>query len=217
MSRIVAVANQKGGVGKTTTTINLAASLALAGRRVLLVDVDPQGNLTSGVGKKGDSAEAGTIYDALTAAEPIDRCRPYRDPDEHRSAVAHPGRPQPHRRRNRNGRAARAAKNGFALLLASLASKLRLHLHRLSAIARPPDAERARRRRRRADSAALRVLRARRPRRSRRHDSPHSRRAQSRPRYRRRAVDDVRRAHEPRAARWRPTCASSSKRRFTAR
>jgi chromosome partitioning protein len=77
MSRIVAVANQKGGVGKTTTTINLAASLALAGRRVLLVDVDPQGNLTSGVGKKGASAELGTVYDALTQAEPVTDAGPY--------------------------------------------------------------------------------------------------------------------------------------------
>jgi len=70
MSQVVAVTNQKGGVGKTTTAINLAASLALADQRVLLIDLDPQGNLTSGVGLRGQRTAAGTIYDALTSDPP---------------------------------------------------------------------------------------------------------------------------------------------------
>src|SRR5215831_17977513 len=71
MPRVFSIANQKGGVGKTTTAINLATALALAEQRILAVDMDPQGNLTSGVGLKGQTAPGGTIYQALTSSDPV--------------------------------------------------------------------------------------------------------------------------------------------------
>lgn len=64
MSRVIAIANQKGGVGKTTTAINLGASLAVAEKRTLVVDIDPQGNASSGLGIT-DRASRPTVYDIL--------------------------------------------------------------------------------------------------------------------------------------------------------
>src|SRR5512141_135112 len=70
MSRIVTIANQKGGVGKTTTAVNLAASLAAAERRTLLVDLDPQGNAGSALGI-GRDGEEGSVYDVLLDRRPL--------------------------------------------------------------------------------------------------------------------------------------------------
>jgi chromosome partitioning protein len=74
MTRVLAITNQKGGVGKTTTTVNLAASLVMAGRRVLLVDLDPQGNATMGSGIDKRSLRT-TVYEVLLGSAPITAAR----------------------------------------------------------------------------------------------------------------------------------------------
>ena len=73
MGRIIAVANQKGGVGKTTTSTNLSACLAEKGKKVLLVDIDPQGNATSGVGIDKNNLE-NTVYDMIIGECSIEEC-----------------------------------------------------------------------------------------------------------------------------------------------
>ncbi|MCR5296487.1 MAG: AAA family ATPase [Clostridiales bacterium] len=72
MGKIIAIANQKGGVGKTTTSVNLSACLAEAGKKVLMVDLDPQGNTTSGLGRTVNSRNS--IYDAMLGGAPVKNC-----------------------------------------------------------------------------------------------------------------------------------------------
>ncbi|MCK9584219.1 MAG: AAA family ATPase, partial [Candidatus Cloacimonetes bacterium] len=73
MAKIITIVNQKGGVGKTTTTVNLAAGLAILEKRTLLIDFDPQGNATSGVGINKDKVKL-QIYDALIGRVSLNDC-----------------------------------------------------------------------------------------------------------------------------------------------
>lgn len=73
MGRTIVIANQKGGVGKTTTAINLSACLAEAGQKVLAIDMDPQGNMTSGFGIEKDEIE-NTVYELLLGETSVDEC-----------------------------------------------------------------------------------------------------------------------------------------------
>ena len=73
MGRVIAIANQKGGVGKTTTSINLSASLAEKGKSVLVIDTDPQGNTTSGFGVEKNDLD-NTIYELILSECSIKEC-----------------------------------------------------------------------------------------------------------------------------------------------
>ena len=124
-AKIIAFANQKGGVAKTTTTLNLAAAFAEEGHRVLCVDMDPQGNLTMSQGIDPDSLEQ-SMYDVLVHKVSIREVDPQAR-DRRRLRLDRPGR-----RRDRDGADDRPRARAAASARADPRG-LRLHLHRHAA------------------------------------------------------------------------------------
>ena len=153
--RVYAFANQKGGVGKTTTAVNLAACLAEAGERALVVDLDPQANATSGLGMRANGTSS---YDLLDGAPLAELAKPTAFPN----LFLVPSKPE------LAGAAVELSRRADGERLpgrrAGRRERLRLRAARLPALARPADGERARRRRPRDRPGAGRVLRARGPR-----------------------------------------------------
>ena len=99
LPRVIAVANQKGGVGKTTTAVNLGACLAELGYRTLIVDLDPQGNASTGLGIDTRGLET-SMYDVIMHEVPIENCI---EPTDVQEPVRGAGQPRPGRRRDRAG------------------------------------------------------------------------------------------------------------------
>ena len=91
MGKIVAIANQKGGVGKTTTAVNLSSCVAALGKKVLIVDLDPQGNTTTGYGIAKRSVEVGTYELLVQDAEHYHRRGSGCDPERKSSGAGHGG------------------------------------------------------------------------------------------------------------------------------
>ncbi len=201
-ARVIALANQKGGVAKTTTTLNLGVAFAEQGLRVLCIDLDPQGNLTMSQGLNPDTIER-SMFDVLVHRLPIDRG----DRDargRHRRLLDRPrgrrhGALEPDRPRARAREGARADQGS-----------LRLHPHRHAAVARPADDQRVRRGDRRDRAGADRVPLAARARAAREHAADGAREPEPEGRDHRDPADDVRQAASRTRARPTRSCARTS-------
>ena len=138
MMRIFCVANQKGGVGKTTTTVNLAAGLAQLGRRVLVVDLDPQGNATMGSGIDKRALDL-SVYDVLLENASVAEAR-QTQPARAATTSSAPTASWPAPRSSWSGSS--GATSACASALGAVRRRLRLRAHRLPAEPEPADAER---------------------------------------------------------------------------
>ena len=161
MGRVIALANQKGGVAKTTSTLNLAVAFAEQGNKVLAVDLDPQGNLTMSQGLNPDTIER-SMYDVLVHRLPIEQIIHHGEIDLAVASIDLAGAELALSSMIGRERALEKA-------LAPVLRRLRLRRHRHAAVARPADDQRACRLERRDRPGAVRVPVAARPRPAREH------------------------------------------------
>ena len=212
MARIFCIANQKGGVGKTTTAVNLAAGIAAHGPRVLLVDLDPQGNATMGSGIDKRLLPA-TVYQVLVGLTDVATARQRAEQGGYDVLGA-----------NRELAGAEVElvdlegrETRLKTALAEVESRVRLHPDRLPAVAVTADAQWPVRCARRHHPDAVRVLRARGPGGSGQHDQARRRPPESGPDDHRTAARDVRSAHDTAAAGLRAAGRASSETRSSPR
>ena len=186
MGRTIAIANQKGGVGKTTTAINLSACLAEAGQRVLTIDFDPQGNATTGLGLEKEQIED-TVYELLLGDCTLEDCL-MRDVQENLDVLPSDSNLAGAEIELLDVENKESVLNGY---LETIRDQYDFDYHRLPAVARPADAQLPVRSGQLSGSAPVRVLRAGGSFGADQHLKDHSQKVQSVSGYRGRGVHHV--------------------------